>query len=48
MSKLNGDKSRHNRQRRKKIARRATTRALQATWDAKGATPPPPVGPSGA
>ena len=42
MGKVSGDKSRYNRQRRKKIARRVEMRALRATLSATGATPPPP------
>ncbi len=41
MSKINGDKSRFNRDRRKKIARRLITRAARAGWDTKGATTAP-------
>lgn len=41
MSKLNGDKSRFNRERRKKIAQRAKARALRASWDAQSKSPAP-------
>ncbi len=37
MSMRNGDKSRYNRERRKRIARRAEMRILRATMGAKGA-----------
>lgn len=40
MSKRNGDRSRYNRERRKKIARRARAKVLRATWEAKDAPPP--------
>jgi hypothetical protein len=46
MSQLNGDKSRFNRERRKKIARRAINRAVRAKWEAKAAATPPPARPS--
>ena len=39
MGKVSGDKSRYNRQRRKKIARREQMRALRATLSAQGAAP---------
>jgi hypothetical protein len=42
MGKVKGDKARYNRERRKKIARRETMRALRATLGATGATKPPP------
>jgi len=42
MGKVTGDKARYNRDRRKKIARRAKMRALRATLDATGATKPQP------
>jgi hypothetical protein len=42
MGKVSGDKARYNRDRRKKIARRAKMRALRATLDATGATKPQP------
>lgn len=38
MSATTGDKSRHNRQRRKKLARRVEARALRTTLDAQGST----------
>ena len=47
MSKRNGDKSKFNRERRHKIARRVTSRALRASWAAKAETPPPAVPPAG-
>jgi hypothetical protein len=40
MGKVTGDKSRYNRQRRKKIARREQMRALRATLGAKGVATP--------
>jgi hypothetical protein len=47
MGRVSGDKSRYNRERRKKIARRERMRALRATLDAKAAaTPQPEVGPA--
>ena len=36
MGKVTGDKARYNRERRKKIARRAQMRALRAAAEAKG------------
>ena len=42
MGKISGDASRYNRQRRKKIARRAEMRALRATLEAKTAGAPQP------
>ena len=42
MGKITGDKSRHNRERRKKIARREKMRALRATLGAKGGATPQP------
>ena len=41
MGQISGDKSRFNRERRKKIARRAEMRALRAALTAKTAPPPP-------
>jgi len=41
MGQVSGDKSRYNRQRRKKIARRVEMRALRATLSATGAAAPP-------
>ena len=38
MSRVKGDKSRYNRERRKKLARRVTMRALRATLVAKAAS----------
>jgi hypothetical protein len=40
MGKVSGDKSRYNRERRKKIARREDMRVLRATLGAKGAATP--------
>jgi hypothetical protein len=40
--KISGDKSRYNRERRKKLARREKMRALRATLGAKGAATPQP------
>ena len=42
MGKVSGDKARYNRDRRKKIARRAEIRALRATLSAAGTETPPP------
>jgi hypothetical protein len=39
MGQVKGDKARHNRERRKKLARRVEMRALRATLGAKGAAP---------
>jgi len=45
MGRVSGDKSRYNRERRKKLARREEMRALRARLDAKAvATPPPKAG----
>jgi hypothetical protein len=45
MGQVKGDKARYNRERRKKIARRAEMRALRATLGAAGtATPQPKAG----
>jgi hypothetical protein len=40
MGKVSGDKARYNRERRKRIARRAEMRALRATLGAKGVATP--------
>jgi hypothetical protein len=37
MGRVSGDKSRYNRERRKKIARREQMRALSKTWSAQSA-----------
>ena len=42
MGQIKGDKARYNRDRRKKIARRAEMRALRATLGVTGAAPPQP------
>jgi hypothetical protein len=42
MGKVTGDKARYNRDRRKKIARRAKMRALRAALAATGTTKPQP------
>ena len=42
MGMVNGDKSRYNRERRKKIARRVEMRALRSTLGAQGAATPKP------
>lgn len=39
MGRITGDKSRFNKQRRQKIAKREEMRALRASWTAKGAAP---------
>lgn len=44
MGQISGDKSRYNRQRRKKLARRERMRELEATAGAKPAVPPQPKG----
>jgi hypothetical protein len=41
MGMIKGDKSRFNRERRKKLARRVEMRALRATLAAKSVAPPP-------
>lgn len=42
MGKISGDKARYNRERRKKLARRESMRALQAALSAKAAATPQP------
>ena len=42
MGQIKGDKSRYNRERRKKLARREKMRALRATLGAKAAATPQP------
>jgi hypothetical protein len=44
MGEIKGDKSRYNRERRKKLARRERMRARRATLDAKAAATPQPKG----
>jgi hypothetical protein len=46
MSQVNGDKSRWNRERRKKIARREKMRALRSTLQSEGASKPVPSRPA--
>jgi len=40
MGRITGDKSRFNKQRRQKIAKREEMRALRKSWGTKAATPP--------
>jgi hypothetical protein len=40
MGRVTGDKSRFNKQRRQKIAKREEMRALRDSWGTKAATPP--------
>jgi hypothetical protein len=44
MGEIKGDKSRYNRERRKKLARRERMRALRATLNDKAAATPQPKG----
>jgi len=41
MGRISGDKSRFNKQRRQKIAKRAVMRALRKSWGEKAAAPAP-------